>query len=274
MTINCGGQLIDISVPVVMGIMNLSPDSFYDGGKINDETSLLQQAERMLEEGASMLDLGGMSSRPGAVLINEEDELKRVLPAIIAIRKHFPEALLSIDTIRAKVAEEACLAGATIVNDISAGRLDEAMLETVAKHRAVFIAMHMKGMPADMQIQPEYLNVLNEVMDFFTERIATCRKAGIMNIVIDPGFGFGKNVVHNFMLLRNLRLFHEFNLPVMAGLSRKSMIGMVLGVTPDKALNGTTSAQTIALLNGVNLLRVHDVKEAVEVVKIVQATFP
>lgn len=272
MTLNCRGQLIDLSVPLVMGILNLSSDSFYDGGKIHNESSLLQQAEKMLKEGAAILDVGGMSSRPGAVLISEKEELGKVLPALTTIREHFPEALLSIDTIRAKVANEAMAIGASIVNDISAGRLDEAMLLTVAKHRAVFIAMHMKGMPADMQIHPEYHHVLNEVMDFFAERISACHKAGIVNIVIDPGFCFGKNAEHNYTLLRNLRLFQEFNLPVMAGLSRKSMIGKVLGVTPDKALNGTTAAHTIALLNGANLLRVHDVKEAVEAVKIVQAT--
>ncbi|HLP19375.1 MAG TPA: dihydropteroate synthase [Chitinophagales bacterium] len=271
MTINIKGRLLDLSKPIVMGILNVTPDSFYDGGKLTGTDALLQQAEKMLREGATILDIGGMSSRPGAEIIGEDEELERVLPAVKAIVANFPDAIISIDTIRAKVAWQAIQAGAHIVNDISAGRLDDRMIETVATALVPYVIMHMQGLPHTMQQNPEYANVTTEVMDFLAERIAVCQKAGITDIILDPGFGFGKSVEHNYTLLRNLKYFANLNLPVLAGVSRKSMICKPLGVNPDKALNGTTAANTIALLNGASILRVHDVKEAMEAIKIVES---
>ncbi len=269
MTINCRGQLLDLSVPKVTGILNITPDSFYDGGKLSTETEVLAKAEQMLNEGAHILDIGGMSSRPGAEIIPEEEELKRVLPHIKNIAQKFPLAILSVDTIRAKVADESLKAGAHIINDISAGRFDKAMIPTVAKHKVPFVIMHMQGLPNNMQQNPNYENVTTEVMDFFAERISVCRKAGIMDLILDPGFGFGKTIEHNYTLLRNLKYFPNLNLPILAGVSRKGMIYKTLGVNAEQALNGTTSANTIALMNGAHILRVHDVKEAAEAVKIV-----
>lgn len=270
MTINCRGTLLNLTQPVVMGILNLTPDSFYDGGKYSD-ADVLKQVEQMLHDGAGIIDIGGMSSRPGAAVISADEELQRILPHIQAIVKQFPQAIVSIDTIHAKTASETLQAGAHIINDISAGRYDAEMLNTVAEYKAPYIAMHMQGLPADMQHSPQYSNVLVELMEFMRERIAACKAAGITDVIIDPGFGFGKTVEHNYTLLRNLRSFDVFNLPILAGVSRKSMICKVLGVNPDKALNGTTAANTLALLNGAQILRVHDVKEAVEAVKIYKA---
>lgn len=268
MTINCKGQLIDLSTPKVMGIINITPDSFYDGGKDSTEGTVLEQAGKMLSEGADMLDIGGMSSRPGAEIISEDEELMRVLPHIKNIVQQFPDAVISIDTIHSKVADESLKAGAHIINDISAGRFDALMIPTVAKHKVPFILMHMQGLPADMQKLPAYQNVTTEVMDFFVERIAACRSAGINDTIIDVGFGFGKSVEHNYTLLHNLKYFAQLNTPILAGVSRKSMICKVLGINPENALNGTTAVNTIALMNGANILRVHDVKEAKEVVKL------
>ncbi len=268
MTINCRGQLLDLSIPKVMGILNITPDSFYDGGKLTNEEDVIKQAEQMLSEGAAILDLGGMSSRPGAEIISEEEELRRVLPHIKNILQKFSEAIISIDTIHATVADESLKAGAHIINDISAGRFDEAMISVVAKHKVPYVIMHMQGLPNNMQQNPYYENVITEVMDFFIDRIAVCRKAGIYDLILDPGFGFGKKIEDNYSLLRNLKYFTQLNLPVLAGISRKSMICKLLDMPPDKALNGTTVANTIALLNGANILRVHDVKEAIEAVNI------
>lgn len=268
MNINAKGKQLNFSSPKVMGILNLTPDSFYDGGKLSSEKEVLQQAEKMLLEGAAILDLGGMSSRPGAEIISAEEELKRVLPAVVSIAKNFPDAVISVDTVHAKVADECLQAGAHIINDISAGRFDKAMVSVVSKHKAPLILMHMQGLPATMQKQPTYTNVVTEVMDFFAERIAACGTAGITDIILDPGFGFGKTVEHNYALLRNLKHFGQFNLPVLAGVSRKSMLCKPLGIKPADALNVTTAANMAALINGANLLRVHDVKEAVECVKI------
>ncbi len=271
MTINCRGHLMDFSRPKVMGILNITPDSFYDGGRLTDEEAVLKQAEKMLAGGADILDIGGMSSRPGAEIISAAEELGRVLPHVTNILARFPQAILSIDTVHASVAEACLKAGAHIINDISAGRIDAAMLTTVARHWAPYIIMHMQGLPNTMQQNPVYENVITEVMDFFAERINAGRQAGILDIVIDPGFGFGKTVEHNYTLLRNLGYFGNLGLPVLAGVSRKSMICKVLKVNPEHALNGTTAVNTIALLNGAHILRVHDVKEAVEVVKITEA---
>ena len=239
MTINCRGKLLDFTTPKVMGILNVTPDSFFDGGKLNNENDVLKQTEKMLSEGADMLDIGGMSSRPGAEIISEEEELKRVLPPIKNIIHQFPEAILSVDTIHARVAEESLNLGAHIINDISAGRYDAKMIPVVAKYHASFILMHMQGLPADMQKQPHYENVATELMRFFGERITVCKSAGIFDTIIDVGFGFGKNVEHNFTLLRNLKYFAQLNVPIMAGVSRKAMICKVLDVIPTNALNGT-----------------------------------
>jgi dihydropteroate synthase len=270
MTINCKGQLLDLSVPKVMGIINVTPDSFFDGGKLTNTDAVLQHAERMLNEGADILDLGGMSSRPGAEIISAEEELKRVIAPLKSLVQHFPNAIISVDTIHAKVAEESLGIGAHIINDISAGRFDEGMLSVVSKHRAPFIIMHMKGLPSDMQREPHYENVTPEVMDFFAERIEACRKTGINDTILDPGFGFGKSIAHNYTLLRNLSYFAQLNLPVVVGVSRKGMICKVLGVNPEDALNGTTIVNTIALMKGAHILRVHDVKEAKQAIKVVQ----
>lgn len=271
MTINCRGTLLSLTEPKVMGIINLTPDSFFDGGKYDTEAAVLRQVEQMLHDGADIIDIGGMSSRPGAPIIDVDEELERVLPHVESILQYFPNAIISIDTIHAKTAEETLQAGAHIINDISAGRYDGTMLATVAKYKAPYIIMHMQGMPTDMQQNPEYDNVLTEIVEFIREREQACKLAGITDVIIDPGFGFGKTVEHNYSLLRNLRSFEMFNLPILAGASRKSMICKVLSVNPDKALNGTTVVNTMALLNGANLLRVHDVKEAVEAVKIYKA---
>lgn len=271
MTINCRGQLIHLSIPKVMGILNITPDSFFDGGNFKSADAALGQVDKMLNEGASFIDVGGMSSRPGAGIVSEEEELKRVVPIIEAISKRFAGIPLSIDTIRARVAKEAVEAGAALVNDISAGRFDEAMLSTVAALKVPYIAMHMQGLPATMQQNPQYENVVKEVFEFMQERLAACRAAGITDVIIDPGFGFGKTVEHNYTLLRHLKEFKQLNCPLLVGVSRKSMICKLLGVKPESALNGTTIANTLAVLNGANILRVHDVKEAVEVIKVAEA---
>jgi dihydropteroate synthase len=271
MTINCRGQLVSLSTPQVMGILNLTPDSFFDGGKFNTVDNALHQTEKMLREGATFIDVGGMSSRPGAEIITEEEELKRVVPVVHQMVKRFPDVLISVDTLRARVAKETVEAGAAMVNDISAGRFQEAMLTTVAALRVPFIAMHMQGLPANMQQHPHYKNVVTEVTDFFAGRITACYAAGIKDVILDPGFGFGKTVQHNYTLLRNLSYFQHLNCPVLVGISRKSMITKVLNIKADEALNGTTALNTVALLNGAAILRVHDVKEAVEVVKLMEA---
>lgn len=271
MTINCGGQPINLSTPKVMGILNVTPDSFFDGGHYGGVDSALTQAEKMLNEGATFIDVGGMSSRPGADIISVEEELARVIPVIEAVTAKFPHVIVSIDTIRAAVARQAVEAGAAIVNDISAGRFDEAMLPTVAALKVPFIAMHMQGLPATMQQNPQYENVVAEVLAFMQQRLAACHTAGISQVIIDPGFGFGKTVEHNYTLLRGLKEFQSLNCPILVGVSRKSMICKLLGVKPENALNGTTAVNTLALLNGAHILRVHDVKEAVEVVKVVES---
>lgn len=270
-SINCRGKLISLSSPLAMAILNITPDSFYDGGQNQSIEAMLRHVEKMLKDGATILDIGGMSTRPGAEIIPGEEELKRVIPAVEAITKAFPEAILSIDTLRASVADTALNAGAHIINDISAGLFDPNMLDTVAGHKAPYVLMHMQGEPATMQDNPVYKNVVSEVYDFLKARIDACTTAGINDIIIDPGFGFGKTVEHNYTLLRNLQYFAQLNTPILAGVSRKSMICKVLKVNPDKALTGTIAANTIALLNGANILRVHDVKEAMETIKIVAA---
>lgn len=270
-TLNCRGRLLVVDKPLVMGIINTTPDSFYAGSRVSGETQLLQQAEQMLKDGAAILDIGGQSTRPGSARIGAEEELQRVIGAISAIHRRFPEAYISVDTYWSVVAKEAVAAGACIVNDISAGLFDSNMLSTVAQLNAPYICMHIKGTPETMQENPVYENLVREVLDFFIERIRLCRQAGVKDIIVDPGFGFGKTIRHNFELLRQLSLLQVLELPLMVGLSRKSTVWKTLGITADEALNGTTVLHTIALLNGTHILRVHDVKEAVEAVKLVQA---
>ncbi len=267
-SINCKGILLSLSQPVVMGILNITPDSFFDGGKYNSIDSALFQAEKMINEGASIIDIGGYSSRPGAGKIESDEELIRVIPVIEKIHSSFPEAILSIDTFKAKVALESINAGASIVNDISAGDDDPEMVSTVAKLSVPYIAMHKKGTPQNMHLNPNYDDVTVEVLDYFIKKIPLFRNAGIIDIIIDPGFGFGKNLEHNYTLLKNITAFKMLDCPIMAGMSRKRMINEVLNISSKDALNGTTVVNTIALMNGVNILRVHDVKEAVEAVKI------
>lgn len=269
MTINCQGKLIDLSSPLVMGILNLTPDSFHDGGRYREMDAILRHTEQMLSEGAGMIDIGGMSSKPGSAIISPEEELGRVIGPIREIHQRFPEAILSIDTIHARVAAEAVAHGAGMVNDISAGTYDANMLATVASMRTPFIIMHMQGRPENMQTGPHYKNVVTEVIDYLAERIRQCRAANIIDLIVDPGFGFGKNNEHNFQLLKGLSLFKMLDCPILAGLSRKSMITRTLGIKNADALNGTSVLNTIALLNGANILRVHDVKEAREAVKLV-----
>ena len=268
MTINCRGKLIDLSSPKVMGILNITPDSFYDGGHYASEKEVLLQVEKMLNDGADFIDVGGMSSRPSAEIVSADKELERILPYVINITKEFPQAIISVDTIHSGVAEKVLDIGVHLINDISAGRFDTGMLETVAKHQVPYIIMHMQGLPAYMQKEAFYNNVTTEVYDFLLKRIKACRNAGIVDTIIDVGFGFGKTIEHNYTLLKNLKYFSHLNLPMLAGVSRKSMICKVLGVNPDKALNGTTAVNTIALMNGANILRVHDVKEAKQIIDI------
>ncbi len=270
-TLKLGGMVMDLSTPKVMGILNITPDSFFDGGRFISIEDALKQADRMITEGADMLDIGGMSSKPGSEMISVEDELNRVMPVLIAMRKQFPQVPLSIDTIHGKVAEEAIQNGAVIVNDISAGRFDPSIIEVTAKYKVPYILMHMQGTPKDMQGSPQYENVTSEVFNFLVEHTANCFNKGIHEIIIDPGFGFGKSLEHNYQLIHEFEVFQQLGLPLLAGISRKSMICKLLKLNPDKALNGTTALHAILLLNGASILRVHDVKEAVEVVKIARA---
>lgn len=268
-TLNCKGQLWVVDKPVVMGILNLTPDSFYTGSRTESVDDLLRQAEQMLLDGALILDLGAQSTRPGSARIGEEEELKRLLPGMEALHRSFPAARLSVDTYYAKVAMYAVQSGASLVNDISAGEMDPAMIPTVARLQAPYICMHMKGTPETMQMQPSYNDVTTEVLDYLIRKVKFCREQGIRDVIIDPGFGFGKSIRDNFTLLKNLAAFRMLDCPVLVGLSRKSTIYKTLGVSANEALNGTTVLNTIGLLNGAQILRVHDVKEAVETVKLV-----
>ena len=270
-TLNCKGALIDLSVPKVMGIINTTPDSFYDGGKTVTLKEILRQAEGMLNEGAAFLDIGGYSSRPGADDVSETEELQRVLPAVEAIIKEFPEAIISVDSFRSKVAKSAIEAGAAIVNDISGGTKDIEMLSAVSKLKVPFIAMHMRGTPQTMSQLTEYTNITRDVLAYFSERLAAARAAGIDDIIADPGFGFAKTRAQSFELLNNLELFKHLEVPYLIGVSRKSMIYKTIETTADNALNGTTALHAIALLKGASILRVHDVQEAVECVSLLQA---
>ena len=276
MTLRSRSRLLDLTRPVVMGILNVTPDSFFDGGRYTAIDSLLQQAEKMLDAGATWLDIGGASSRPGAAEVPEDQELSRVLPAMEALLERFPEALLSIDTWRAKVALAAVHAGAALINDVAAGRLDENMHPTLQALQGSselgpipYVLMHMQGRPESMQQDPTYADVVTEVLDFFIAEVARLRALGVTDIILDPGFGFGKTVAQNYQLLQHLPVFRRvLDLPVLVGLSRKSMICKVLKVNPERALNGTTALHMIALQQGAKILRVHDVREAMEVVQL------
>lgn len=252
-----------------MGILNCTPDSFYDGGKHKDDRDFLNQTERMLNEGATFIDIGAYSSRPGAQHISEEKELQRIIPIIQLLIKEFPSILISVDTFRSNVAKETTSVGASIINDISGGAMDANMFETIAKLKVPYILMHMQGTPQNMQQNPSYENVTTEVISFFAEQLFKLRQLQLNDVIIDVGFGFGKTIEHNYQLLKDLKYFKNLDAPILAGISRKSMLYKPLNSSAKKALNATTSANTIALLNGANILRVHDVKEAVEVVKIV-----
>lgn len=265
-TLNCKGRLLTITEPIVMGILNTTPDSFYEGNRINNTDILLQKAEAMIRDGATILDVGGQSTRPGSIRISAEEELERVIPAVEALHRSFPGEIISIDTFYAAVAREAVAAGASLVNDVSAGTIDPALLPTVAELNVPYILMHMLGDPQTMQQNPQYENVTLEVFDALSFKIKELEKRGIKDIIVDPGFGFGKTIAHNFQLLRELSFFTQLEKPVLIGLSRKGTVYKTLKTTPEKALNGTTALHTIALLNGATILRVHDVKEAKEVI--------
>jgi dihydropteroate synthase len=268
MTINCKGQLIDLSAPKVMGILNVTPDSFYDGGRYNNESDILLKVENMLNQGATFIDVGAYSSRPNAEHITEEEELLRIVPIIDLLTKSFPDILLSIDTFRSRVAKTCVESGACMINDISAGKMDENMLPTVAKLKVPYVMMHMRGTPQTMQKLTHYDHLIKDVLFYFSERIATAKKLGITDVIVDPGFGFAKTISQNFELLNNLDLLKILELPILVGLSRKSMIHKSLGISANEALNGTTVLNTVALQKGANILRVHDVKEAVECIKL------
>lgn len=269
MTINCKGQLIDLSTPKVMGILNVTPDSFYDGGRYKNDAAILKHVETMLAEGATFIDVGAYSSRPKAVEINETEEQQRILPIIELLIKNFSEILISVDTFRSVVAKACIEAGACMINDISAGKLDDNMLQTVANFQVPYIMMHMKGTPKTMQQLTDYDNLVKDILFYFSERIAAARAFGIIDIIADPGFGFAKTVAQNYDLLNHLEVFKMLELPLLVGLSRKSMIYKTLETSAHEALNGTTVLNTIALQKGAKILRVHDVKEAVECIKLV-----
>ena len=269
-TLNCKGRLLVIDEPIVMGIVNTTPDSFFENSRKTNTDAVLQTVEQMLKDGAAIIDMGGQSTRPGSEQVGSATELQRVVPFIEAVSKRFPEAFISVDTYHAVVAQAAVEAGAVIVNDISGGKMDEQMLSTVATLKVPYVCMHMKGTPEKMHQNPAYENLTREVLDFFIHQTEQCRLAGIHDVIIDPGFGFGKNIAHNFELLNNLNAFQMLQKPVLLGISRKSTIYKTLGITANEALNGTTVLNTIGLLKGANILRVHDVKEATEAIKLVR----
>lgn len=267
-SINCNGKLIDLTTPKVMGILNLTPDSFYDGGKFNSEKKILLQIEKMLFEGATFVDVGAYSSRPGAEHIQEKEELSRIIPVLEIIFREFPEILISIDTFRSKVAGQCIDIGACMINDISGGSLDKKMFDTVADLQIPYIIMHMQGSPQNMQNHCKYIDLINDIIYYFSEKIYNLRSLGVNDIIIDVGFGFSKTLDQNYELLGKLDLFKNLEVPILTGLSRKSMLYKYLNNSPSEALNATTIANTIALNKGSNILRVHDVKEAIEAVKL------
>lgn len=270
-TLNCNGRLLSASGPLVMGVINATPDSFYAGSRFSASDAVVDQADKMIREGADIIDIGGQSTRPGSTLVGAEEESTRIVPAIEAVHKAFPEMFISVDTWYGSVAKAAVAAGASIINDVSGGSLDKDLWSTVASLRVPYVLMHMKGTPQTMQQHAHYENVTRDVLDFFVQTIPRLHEAGIYDIIADPGFGFGKTIAHNFELLRNLSVFNILNKPLLLGLSRKSTVYKTLQTTAEHALNGTTVLNTIGLMNGASILRVHDVKEAREAVVLVEA---
>ncbi len=268
-TLNCKGRLLVVDKPIVMGIINNTPDSFYEGSRFETEAAILKQAEKMVKEGATLLDIGAQSTRPLSKRIDEEEELRRLIPGVQSIQQNFPEAILSVDTYFSRVAKEAVMAGASIVNDISAGNFDQQMIDIVSSLKVPFVCMHLKGTPETFHQVVKYENIVLEVLDFFIQKIEQCSRAGILDLIIDPGFGFSKSIAHNFQLLKNLPALEILQKPILLGVSRKSTIYKTLGVTAAEALNGTTVLNSIGLLNGASILRVHDVKEAMETIKLI-----
>lgn len=270
--INVNGTLLDLSTPCVMGILNVTPDSFYAGSRMQTEADITRRIEQIVTEGAGIIDVGAYSSRPGAEEVSPEEEMRRLRAGLSILRKVRPDAVVSVDTFRADVARM-CVEeyGVAIINDISAGEMDKEMFRTVADLNVPYVMMHMQGTPRNMQQHPHYNNLLKEVLMYFARKVHQLFSLGVKDIILDPGFGFGKTVEHNYELLAHLEEFHTFELPLLVGVSRKSMIYNLLGITPQEALNGTTAVDTICLMKGANILRVHDVREAVETVKIVEA---
>ena len=266
MTLNCKGKLIDLNTPKVMGILNVTPDSFYDGGRYKDKNSILNQVKTMLSQGATFIDIGAYSSRPNAPFVSEAEELQRLLPIVELLVKHFPDIVISVDTFRSEVAKQSIEAGAALINDISAGLQDKTMLQTVANLHVPYIMMHMRGTPQTMQTLTNYDDLLKDILFYFSERITKARASGIVDLILDPGFGFAKTREQNFELLNKFELLNITDLPLLAGVSRKSMIYKTLDITQNEALNGTTALHMIALQKGAKILRVHDVKEALECV--------
>ena len=268
LSLNCKGQLIDLSTPKVMGILNITPDSFYDGGQFKDSKSILVQTEKLISEGATFVDVGAYSSRPGANFVSENEELHRIIPVVELILKHFPKTLISIDSFRENVIRECVNAGAVISNDISAGHLDDQMMKTIGELGIPYIMMHMRGTPQTMQNLTHYDHLITEIFSYFSEQVQLAKQHKIMDVVIDPGFGFAKTLSQNYELLGKLEFFQNLNCPILCGVSRKSMIYKTLNCLPKEALNGTTALNMVALMNGTNILRVHDVEEALECVKL------
>ncbi len=268
MILNIKGDTLDLSSPKIMGVLNVTPDSFYDGGVYSNEKKILLQVEKMISDGADIIDIGGFSSKPGAKTISVKEEEKRVIPIIKLINNTFNKIIISVDTFRGEIAEKSLNEGASIINDISGGNLDKNIYQIANKYRVPYIMMHMKGVPANMQANPKYENINYEIIKDFSYKIDLAEKKGVCDIIIDPGFGFGKSIEHNYQILNNIKLYTVLKKPILVGISRKSMIYKLLKTDPSKALNGTTSLNTIALINGANILRVHDVKEAKEVIKL------
>jgi dihydropteroate synthase len=269
-SLRCGKNVLIIDKPLVMGILNLTPDSFYDGGKYNNADGWISQTEKMIGEGASIIDIGAVSTRPGAAGVSEDDEISRLLPVIETLTYRYSETVFSVDTYRSKVVKLAAEAGIGIINDISGGNMDQYLMDAVSASGLPYILMHMKGTPADMQLDPIYDNVSNEVNTFFDQKLKQLESAGIKQVILDPGFGFGKSVEHNYSLLSHLNEFKKKGFPLLVGLSRKSMIYKLLQINPQEALPGTSALHMLAVLNGADILRVHDVKEAVQVIKLAE----
>jgi len=270
-SLRCGKNVLLIDKPLVMGILNLTPDSFYDGGRYTSKDAWILQTAKMIEEGASIIDIGAVSTRPGAAEVIEEEELARLMPALEMLTYKFPETVFSVDTFRSKVVKLAAEAGAGIINDISGGNLDSSMIQAVASTGLPYILMHMQGTPSNMQQKPAYVDVVLEISRFFNQRTEHLINAGISQVLHDPGFGFGKTIQHNYSLLRELKTLKRPGFPLLVGLSRKSMIYRLLNITPEEALPGSTALHILALLNGADILRVHDVKEAFQVIKLAEA---